>query len=106
MLGGMISAVKYSHTKNPKPGNPSRYAMFDLEDAQGIIRCILWPEQFAHYGELLESDAIRVVRGAVDKRPGSDEANLIVNELLDIKDLDARCTRCVEIDIFEKRTAW
>ena len=102
MLGGMVSAVKYSHTKNPKPGSPSRYAMFDLEDAQGMIRCILWPDQFVHYGELLESDSIRIVRGAVDKRPGSDEANLIVNELLDIKDLEARCPRSVSIRIFEE----
>ena len=35
MLGGMLSAIKFSHTKNPKPGSPSRYAMFDLEDTDG-----------------------------------------------------------------------
>ena len=32
--------------------------MFDLEDTSGIMRCILWPEQFASYGELVEADAI------------------------------------------------
>ena len=35
MLGGMLSSIKFSHTKNPKPGSPSRYAMFDLEDTDG-----------------------------------------------------------------------
>ena len=49
MLGGMLSAIKFSHTKNPKPGSPSRYAMFDLEDTEGMIRCIVWPDQFVHY---------------------------------------------------------
>ena len=43
MLGGMLAAVKFAHTKNPKPGSPSRYAMFDLEDTEGLIRCIVWP---------------------------------------------------------------
>ena len=38
MIGGMIASIKHSHTKNPKPGDPSRYAMFDLEDTEGIMR--------------------------------------------------------------------
>ncbi len=36
----------------------SKYAMFDLEDMDGIVRCILWPEQFAQFGELVSADAI------------------------------------------------
>ena len=56
MLGGMIASIKHSHTKNPKPGSPSRYAMFDLEDTAGIMRCICWPEQFAQFGELIQPD--------------------------------------------------
>jgi len=102
MLGGMLSAIKFSHTKNPKPGNPSRYAMFDLEDTAGLIRCILWPEQFVQYGEMVVPDNIVVVRGAVDKRPGSDEANLIVNELIALDDLPARYTRGVRIRVLEE----
>ena len=50
MLGGMLSAIKSAHTKNPRPGSPSRYAMFDLEDTEGMMRCIVWPEQFVNYG--------------------------------------------------------
>jgi len=101
MLGGMLSALKLSHTKNPKPGSPSRYAMFDLEDAAGLMRCIVWPEQFARYEELIKPDAILVVRGAIDKRPGSEEANLIVNEILTLEELPSRCTRGVRIRLIE-----
>ena len=86
MLGGMLSAIKFSHTKNPKPGSPSRYAMFDLEDTEGMMRCIVWPDQFVHYEELIKPDAIVVVRGAIDKRPGSEEANLIVNEIIPLEE--------------------
>ena len=101
MLGGMISAIKLSNTKNPKPGSPSRFAMFDLEDTDGIMRCIVWPEQFAHYEHLIQADAIVVVRGAVDKRPGSEEANFIVNEVIPLEDLPSRYTRGVRIRISE-----
>ena len=48
MLGGMLSSIKFSHTKNPRPGSTNtKYAMFDLEDMDGIVRCIVWPEEFA-----------------------------------------------------------
>ena len=102
MLGGMIAAVKFSNTKNPRPGSPSRYAMFDLEDTAGIIRCILWPEQFAQFGELVQPDAVRVALGVIDKRPGSEEANLIINELLTLEDLPARYTRGIRVRLIEQ----
>jgi DNA polymerase-3 subunit alpha len=102
MLGGMLSAIKLAHTKNPKPGAPSRYAMFDLEDTAGTLRCILWPEQFVQYGELIQPDVVRIVRGAVDKRPGSEEANLIVNEILALDDLQARYTRGIIVRVHEE----
>ena len=102
MLGGMISSIKFSHTKNPKPGSPSRYAMFDLEDTEGMMRCIVWPEQFARFEELVKPDAIVAIRGAIDKRPGSEEANLIVNELMTLEDLCRRGTRGAKIRLFEE----
>jgi DNA polymerase III subunit alpha len=101
MLGGMLSSIKFAHTKNPKPGAPSRYAMFDLEDTAGIMRCILWPDLFVRFGELVQPDAVVVVRGAIDKRPGSEEANLIVNELIPLESLAARYTTGVMIRVFE-----
>lgn len=102
MLGGMLSAIKYSHTKNSRPGSPTRYATFDLEDTAGTMRCILWPDQLVNYAHLIERDKIVVARGTVDKRPGSDEANLIVSELIALEDLAARYTRGVAIRISEE----
>ncbi len=102
MLGGMIASIKHSHTKNPKPGAPSRYAMFDLEDTEGIMRCICWPEQFAQFGDLIHADAICVLRGAIDKRAGSEEANLIVNEFIPLGDLEVRYTRGIRVRVLEE----
>jgi DNA polymerase-3 subunit alpha len=101
VLGGMLSAIKLAHTKNPKPGSPSRYAMFDLEDTEGIMRSIVWPEQFARYEEAIKPDAIVVIRGVIDKRPGSEEANMIVNEIIPLENLASRYTRGVRIRVSE-----
>ena len=103
MLGGLVSAIAVKHTKRADPGRPTRYAMFDLEDAEDLIRCICWPEQFATYEELIKPDAIVVVRGVVDKRPGSDEANLIISEIIPLADLSSRFTRGIVISVSEER---
>ncbi len=100
ILGGMLSAIKYSNTKNPQPGKPSRYAMFDLEDVEGTIRCILWPEQFAEMGNLVTPDRILVARGVIDRR-GGEEANLIVNELIELDQLDSRYTTGIVVRVRE-----
>ena len=76
--------------------------MFDLEDTEGIMRCICWPEQFAQFGELLQADTICVLRGAIDKRAGSEEANLIVNEVIPITALEARYTRGIRVRVAEE----
>ena len=102
LLGGMLAAIKFSHTKNPRPGSTNtKYAMFDLEDTEGMVRCICWPEQFATFGHLVQADVILAVRGAVDRRPGSEESNLIVNELIPLEDLAGRYTRGVAIRVQE-----
>jgi len=106
ILGGMLSALKFSQTKNPRPGTTNtKYVMFDLEDTAGAIRCILWPEEFAVHGELAKADATLVVRGVVDRRPGSEEANLVVNELIPLDDLARRFTRGIVVRVNEQQHA-
>ncbi|QDV11599.1 DNA polymerase III subunit alpha [Rosistilla oblonga] len=101
IIGGMMSSIKIAHTKNPKPGAPSKYANFDLEDVEGPIRCILWPDGYQKMGEMVVPDAVLIVRGVVDRRGGGDEINLIVNELVPLEELDAKYTRGILIDLDE-----
>jgi DNA polymerase-3 subunit alpha len=103
LLGGMLAAIKYSHTKNARPGSThTKYAMWDLEDLDGITRCILWPEQFAQFGELVAPDAIVAVRGKVDRRPGAEETNLIVDELIPLAELPERYSSGIVIRVREQ----
>jgi DNA polymerase-3 subunit alpha len=56
--------------------------MFDLEDMDGLVRSICWPEDFARLGEHIQADAVVLVAGSIDRRAGSEETNLIVNEVV------------------------
>jgi DNA polymerase-3 subunit alpha len=100
VLGGMLSAIKFSTTRNPQPGKPSRYAMFDLEDFDGVVRCILWPDGFAEQGHLVVPDAVLALRGVVDRR--GDEPNLIVQELIPLDQLRVRYTSGVVVRIDQR----
>jgi DNA polymerase III subunit alpha len=102
ILGGMLSAIKFAHVKKLRPGSTAtKYVNFDLEDKDGAIRCILWPDDFVTYGELVQADAVLCARGSIDRR-GGDEANLIVNELIPLDQVDARYTSGLIIRIDER----
>jgi DNA polymerase-3 subunit alpha len=77
--------------------------MFDLEDMNGLVRCIVWPEEYANFSSLVEADAVLVVRGAVDRRPGSEETNLVVNELIPLDDLPHRFTKGIVLRLNENQ---
>jgi len=103
-LGGMLAAIKFSHTKNPRPGQVhTKYAMWDLEDLDGIMRCILWPEQFAEHGHLVEQEAILCVIGKVDRRPGAEEVNLIVEKLLPLEEMPKHFSSGMVIRVGEEQ---
>lgn len=99
LVGGMIGSIKFAHTKNPKPGAPSKYANFDLEDMQGVVRCILWPRQFAEQGEAVQPDAVVIARGIVDRRGGGDEVNLVINELMPLDTIDSKYTHGIRVSL-------
>jgi DNA polymerase-3 subunit alpha len=104
VMGGMLSAIKLAHVKRLRPGaTATKYANFDLEDREGAIRCIMWPEEFLKYGEFIQPDAVVVVRGSLDRR-GGEEANLIVNDLTPYDQLDARYTNGLIVCLDESRS--
>jgi DNA polymerase-3 subunit alpha len=75
--------------------------MFDLEDLSGIVRCILWPDDYEKHGVLVQPDAIVIARGTVDRRPGSEEANLIIQELIPLDAAAGRFARGIRVRLVE-----
>jgi DNA polymerase-3 subunit alpha len=91
-IGGLISSIKHSNVRRARDADaPTRYVMFDLEDFDGSVRCIQWPTEFAKQGELVQPDSIVVIKGTVDRRSG-DEANVIVEQIIPLDQMDQSLT--------------
>jgi len=102
VIGGLVAALKLSNTKQARPGSThTRYGMFDLEDMDGLVRSICWPEDYARLGEHLQPDAVVIVAGAIDRRAGSEETNLIVNEIVPIAEAWKLQPRGVTVKLVE-----
>ena len=102
VIGGLVAALKLSNVKQARPGSThTRYGMFDLEDMDGIVRSICWPEDYARLGAFLQPDAVVVVSGSVDRRAGSEETNLIVNDLVPIAEVWTKPVRQVTVKLTE-----
>lgn len=101
-MGGMVASIKIAHVKKVRePGAPTKYAMFDLEDVDGAIRCICWPTDYATCGPLIQADSVVIIRGVLDRR-GGDEPNLVVNQLIPIEGLDEKFTTGVRLHLDEE----
>ena len=102
VIGGLVAALKLSNVKQPRPGSThTRYGMFDLEDMDGLVRTICWPEDYARLGEFIQPDAVVVVSGSIDRRAGSEETNLIVNEILPLADAARLPAKSVTVRLVE-----
>ena len=95
ILGGMVSAIKKAQTKKPSRNGHSKYVNFDFEDPTGVVRCIMWPEEFSRLGEKVEPEQVRFVRGKIDKR--SREPNVVIDAMWTLDEVEKEFTRQVHI---------
>jgi DNA polymerase III subunit alpha len=84
LLGGMVSSIKKAVTKKPSRNGHSRYVNFDFETPDGMIRCIMWPEDYARHGESVKAEQVGYVRGRVDRR--GREPNIIASQLITLEE--------------------
>jgi DNA polymerase-3 subunit alpha len=94
-VGGMISSIKKAQTKSSSRNGNSKYVNFDLEDATGVVRCIMWPDDFAQHGEKVLADAICIVEARIDKR--GREPNLIINKFFTLEEAERKYTKQVAV---------
>ena len=77
--------------------------MWDLEDLDGIMRCILWPEQFAEFGHLVQPEAILCVIGQGRPPSGAEEVNLIVDKLMPLEEMPKHFSSGLVIRVAEEQ---
>jgi DNA polymerase-3 subunit alpha len=67
IVGGVVDGIKTRFLKRSKPGRPSKYAFFNIDDGTGIIKCIAWPECWQTIEETVFEGAGLFVAGHIDK---------------------------------------
>jgi DNA polymerase III subunit alpha len=74
VVGGLVTALQRKWTKRG-----DLMAVFQLEDLQTSIECMVFPRTMQQHGHLLEDDAVVIVKGRVDTR--DDQPKLMATEL-------------------------
>ncbi len=73
-IAGVVQAVKLKNNKSGK-----RYATFTLEDRDGVVECIAWPETYQKFETLIMGDEPVVAKGKLDV--DDERAQIILDEL-------------------------
>ncbi|HXH11091.1 MAG TPA: DNA polymerase III subunit alpha [Alphaproteobacteria bacterium] len=91
-LGGMVFKVRLQMTRKG-----DRMAFVTLEDVQGQVDVIVFPEVYKEYGAVLETDQPVLVRGVVDW--DEDSAKIIADRIVPLTEASSRLTPQVHISL-------
>ncbi|HLK12016.1 MAG TPA: DNA polymerase III subunit alpha [Candidatus Binatia bacterium] len=91
-LGGVIHTVKL---KNSKRGE--RYATFRLEDREGVVEVIVWPDAYRRHESVVQAGAPVVVAGALDV--SADRCQVIADELVALATARADAVRQAHVRV-------
>ncbi|MBI3410140.1 MAG: DNA polymerase III subunit alpha [Planctomycetes bacterium] len=81
-MGGMLTQVRYMNTKKARNGN-TRYVRCKLEDFTGSAECVMWPDDYLRFKDLIAEDRICFVAAAVEKT--RDEPGLVLSRILTVE---------------------
>ncbi|MEJ6493234.1 MAG: DNA polymerase III subunit alpha [Actinomycetes bacterium] len=96
-LGGLISSVQLKTTKR----SGDRWAIVSLEDLEGVVEVMVWPNTFTKVAALLNEDAIILMKVRIEKR--DDEGPRVAALEVSIPDVSAAHSGPVTVYIPESR---
>jgi DNA polymerase-3 subunit alpha len=91
-MAGIVSGLRPLKTRKG-----DRMAVFMLDDVDGSVEVVVFPETFGKHGSLIETDAMLLVRGKLEK--DDESARLVATELLPMAALMERTTREIAIHL-------
>ena len=91
-IGGIVAAVRPLKTRKG-----DRMAVFTLEDAQGGVEIVVFPETFQRNGGLLEVGTLVLVRGRLER--DDETTRIIASEIAPIDAVRERLAREVAIRV-------
>lgn len=96
-LGGLVSSVQLKTTKR----SGDRWAIVALEDLEGVVEVMVWPNTFTKFATLLNDDAILLMKVRIEKR--DDEGPRVAALEVSVPDISAGYSGPVNIYIPETR---
>lgn len=81
-LGGMITQIRFMNTKKARNGN-TRYVRCRIEDFQGGVDCVMWPDDYLRYKDEFQEDRVCFVKGRVERT--REEPGLILQRVFSIE---------------------
>jgi DNA polymerase-3 subunit alpha len=94
IIGGIIARIRFCVTKNGR-GAGARMAIFTLEDLNGSVDCVIFPDALALYEYLMQPDQMVFLRGGVDFR--REDPSIRVNKVYDMHCAEEMLTDAVLI---------
>jgi DNA polymerase-3 subunit alpha len=96
VIGGMITKIRYNLTKTGRKAG-SKMAVFTLQDLQGMVEVVMFPEVLEGFAEVLVPDAIVFVKGKLDYR--RERPNVLATELTALEDVREKLAAKVKIGL-------
>jgi DNA polymerase-3 subunit alpha len=91
-IGGIVAACRQLKTKKG-----DRMAVFTLEDAQGGVEVIAFPEAYQRSASLIETGTLVLVRGRLER--DDESARVLASEILPLESIRERLAREVAIRV-------
>ncbi len=96
VIGGMITKIRYNLTKTGRNAG-SKMAVFTLEDLQGQVEVVMFPDVLNEFSDVLVQDAVVFVKGKLDYR--RERPNVLASELIRLEDVREKLAAKVKIGL-------
>ncbi len=98
VVGGMLSRVRQTVVKNGRSAG-QKMAMITLEDGRHKIDGVCFSDTYATCYPSLELDQVVLLCGKIDRR--REEANIVIDDVIPVRDAPARLTRALKIVVHD-----
>jgi DNA polymerase-3 subunit alpha len=94
VIGGMVTKIRYNLTKTGRNAG-SKMAVFALEDLQGQVEVVMFPDVLNKFSKTLVQDTVVFVKGKLDYR--REKPNIIAVELITLEEVREKLAAKVTI---------
>jgi DNA polymerase III subunit alpha len=99
VIGGMVSKIRYHITQRGRNAG-SKMAVFVLEDLQGEVEVVLFPDALKKFANLLVEDKVVFVKGKVDCQ--RQKPNIYAEELIALEEVTEKLAAKIRIKLDAK----